>query len=108
MFFLFENIRGAVANKKRVQDNYHNTAIWRESVNYLKWVGKSYKKLDLQPQSNPYNYLRGIFCAKSHFNPLSANSAKWPNTLKEFVGKLLTNCLSVFDLFEGLAYKELK
>ena len=28
-------------------------------------------------------------------------------TLKQFVGKLLTNCLSVFDLFVGLALKGL-
>ena len=32
---------------------------------------------------------------------------KWPNTLKQFVGKLPTNCLSVFDHFLGLAYKGL-
>ena len=31
------------------------------------------------------------------FNPLSANPTKWSNTLKQFVGKLPTNCLSVFD-----------
>ena len=30
---------------------------------------------------------------------LNANPIKWPNTLKQFVGKLLTNCLSVFGLF---------
>ena len=38
----------------------------------------------------------------SHFqtavNPLSANPTKWPNTLKEIVGKLPTNCLSVFGV----------
>ena len=36
------------------------------------------------------------------FNPLSANITKWSNTLKQVVGKLLTNCLSVFDHIEGL------
>ena len=35
-------------------------------------------------------------------NPLSANFTKWSNTLKQFVGKLPTNCLSVFDHFVGL------
>ena len=30
-------------------------------------------------------------------NPLSANPMKWSNTLKQFVGKLPTNCLNVFD-----------
>ena len=38
---------------------------------------------------------------------LSANPTKWSNTLKQFVGKLTTNCLSVFDHFVGLALKEL-
>ena len=41
------------------------------------------------------------------FNPLSANPTKWPNTLKQFVGKLPTNCLSVFDNFVRLALKVL-
>ena len=36
------------------------------------------------------------------------NIIKWSNTLKEFVGILRTNCLSVFDHFVGLALKELK
>ena len=40
-------------------------------------------------------------------NPLTANPTKWSNTLKQFVGKLTTNCLSVFDHFVNLALKEL-
>ena len=40
-------------------------------------------------------------------NPLSANPTKWSNTLKKFVGKLTTNCLSVSDHFVGLAFKGL-
>ena len=40
-------------------------------------------------------------------NPLSANFTKWPNTLKQFVGKLPTNCLSLFEHFVGLALKAL-
>ena len=39
--------------------------------------------------------------------PLSANPLKWSNTLKQFVNKLPTNCLSVFDHFVILALKEL-
>ena len=35
--------------------------------------------------------------------PISQNG----QTLKQFVGKLLTNCLSVFDQFMGLALKGL-
>ena len=40
-------------------------------------------------------------------NPLSANLTKWANTLKQFVGNLPTNCLSVFDHFVKLALKGL-
>ena len=40
-------------------------------------------------------------------NSLSANRTKWSNTLKQFVDKLPTNCLSVFDHFVGLALKRL-
>ena len=42
------------------------------------------------------------------FDPLNANPTKWSNTLKQFVGNLPTNCLSVFDHFVGLALKGLK
>ena len=41
------------------------------------------------------------------FNPLNAKFSKWPNTLKQFVGKLPTNCLNVFGHFVGLALKGL-
>ena len=41
-------------------------------------------------------------------NPLSANPTKWSNTLKQSVGSLPTNCLSVFDHFVGLVLKCLK
>ena len=46
-----------------------------------------------------------IKCQNDSFrlNPLSANITEWSNTLKQFVGKLPTNCLSVFDHFVGLA-----
>ena len=40
-------------------------------------------------------------------NSLSANPTKWLNTLKQFVGNLPINCLSVFDHFVKLVLKEL-
>ena len=43
-----------------------------------------------------------------YINPLSANPTKWPNTFKQFVGKLTPNCLSVFDHFVKLALEGLK
>ena len=52
------------------------------------------------------------FTAHSFFdnctlNPLSANPSKWLNTFKQFIGKLPTNCLNVFDHFVGWALKGL-
>ena len=44
----------------------------------------------------------------ANLNPLSDNPTKWSNTLKQFVGNLPTNCLSVFDNFMKLAVKGLK
>ena len=41
------------------------------------------------------------------FYPLSTNPTKWSNTLKQFVGKLPTNCFSVSDHFVNLALKGL-
>ena len=43
----------------------------------------------------------------SFLNPLSANPTIWSITLKQFAGKLPTNCLSVFDHFLILALKGL-
>ena len=37
-----------------------------------------------------------------------ANFTKWSNTLKQFVGNLPTNCLSVFDHFVGLALRHIR
>ena len=45
---------------------------------------------------------------QSGFNPFSANFTKWSNTLKQFVGSLPTNCLSVFGHFVGFALKGLR
>ena len=39
-------------------------------------------------------------CTLTFLNPLSATLAKWPNTVKQFVGNLPTNCLSVWPFCE--------
>ena len=49
-----------------------------------------------------------MWATSEYVNPLSANPIKWSNTLKQFVGKFPTNCLSVFDHFVKLALKRLK
>ena len=41
-------------------------------------------------------------------NALSANFTKSSNTLKKFVGKLATNCFTMFDHFVELTLKGLK
>ena len=41
------------------------------------------------------------------FNPLSANFTKWSIILKQLVGNLPTNCLSVFGHFVGLVLEGL-
>ena len=51
--------------------------------------------------------LGSIGPAQQKINPLRANPTKQSNTLTQFVGKLPTNCLSVFDHFMGLACKGL-
>ena len=48
---------------------------------------------------------RTVTCAE--LNPLSTNPTKWSNTLKQFVCKLPTNCLSLFVHFVKLALKGL-
>ena len=40
-----------------------------------------------------------------YVSPLSANPTKWPNTLKTIRRQEPTNCLSVCDLFVGMALK---
>ena len=52
-------------------------------------------------------HLRFLDHTDFRLNLLSAKITKWSNTLKQFVGKLPTNCLSVFDHFVGLALKGL-
>ena len=53
---------------------------------------------------HPFDFITSYILS---INPLSANPTKWSNTLKQFVGKLPTNCLSKSDHFVGLTYKGL-
>ena len=46
-----------------------------------------------------------LLALDNEFNPLRANFTKSSNTLKQFVGKLPTSCLSVFDHLVGFALK---
>ena len=60
-----------------------------------------------------FEYIQVCFCHFStlcikRVNPLSANPTKWSNTFKQFIGKLPTNCLNVFDHFVRLTLKGLR
>ena len=92
-----ENCETDVVNDNEPILNYINKFRNRPSIK----VVKSRKK---EEQSFTFNYVS----YEDVLNALSANFTKWSNTLKQFVGKLPTNCLSVFDHFVGLALKGLK
>ena len=49
----------------------------------------------------------GFIMRNKVLNLLSTNPTKLSNTLKQLVGNLPTNCLSVFDHFLGLVFKGL-
>ena len=61
--------------------------------------------LDFKNLLKIYFYFTHIYI--NYANPLIANPTKWSNILKQFVGNLPTNCLSVFDHFMNLALKGL-
>ena len=74
-----------------------------------------YRKIRVSNFNLRLSFLARFFISSAIFwnyiwriNPLSSKPTKWSNTLKQFVGNLLTNCLSVFDHFVGLALKGLK
>ena len=92
-----ENCETDVVNDNEPILNYINKFRNRPSIK----VVKSRKK---EEQSFTFNYVS----YEDVLNALSANFTKWSNTLKQFFGKLPTNCLSVFDHFVGLALKGLK
>ena len=96
----------------------------KEEIGLDKAIGFEYQKLKpytnytvdiamlyIEDEVGEYYFNRQIETlqdGKFHLlNPLSAKFKKWSNTLKQFVGKLPTNCLSVFDHFVGLALKGL-
>ena len=76
----------------------------RFKMNYI--YGMPGIKIQRAEIINPDKYSRkneDSFMNLKVVNPLSANPTKWSNTLRQFVGRLLTNCFSVFDHFVGLA-----
>ena len=80
-----------------------NSAIFPLRNNFCVW-GSGFSE-NYRPRSSvtAFNFER--FDHVFTLNPLSANLTKWSNTLKQFVGNLPTNCLSVFGHFVGLGLK---
>ena len=89
--------RAAISQSKHVQIGFEGYLIYGPRPIFLnfcvRWWMLPWSKIRLSVIS---------------FNFLSASPTKWPNTLKQFVGKLPTNRLSVFDHFLGLLLKGLR
>ena len=85
---------------------------WFFQLTQRNFLGTQQKTYESQLLNNIYLFTVFFFlqCYLSIdliLNPLSANFKKWSNTLKQFVGKLPTNRLSVIDHFVGLSLKGL-
>ena len=87
------------------RDCFRHNAI--DSFKFLNWLGISIIAYLFYPIYKVFKASQKSNQVTSDVNPLSAKPTKWSNTLKQFVGKLPTNCLSVLDHFVGLALKEL-
>ena len=109
-----------------LKDAYFGIPLDKSSRKYIRfqWEGNLCEFLCLfWPVSGPFDFHktsedRNCFikekqCKNNNLfglhasSPLSANPTKWLNTLKQFVGNLPANCLSVFDHFMNLPLKGL-
>ena len=80
---------------------------WAQQVS-IKQQGNVILDIPIPSDTNIFQRDNGEGIKVLIFNPLAANFTKWSNTLKQFVGKLTTNCLIAFDHFVGLALKGLR
>ena len=72
----------------------------RNDINKLNICCTNSLLLECIPHNNAH-WLIQVF----NISSLNANSTEWLNTLKQFIGKKPTNCLTVFDDFVWLAHK---
>ena len=85
----------------------HKTKVKGITKNFLKIINKNFALWKNPfPENHKFNH-KTLLIIFFFLNPVSANFTKWSNTLKQFVGKLPTNCLSVFHHFVGLVLKGL-
>ena len=92
---------------------YKNSRVFIHEFTRLIIMKMNMKNISHRCEINRPRSTHGYKCSKSKkslgiimlicINLLSANFTKWSNTFRQFVGKLLQNCLSVFDHFVGLA-----
>ena len=88
-------LKGSQTEVKKPQNKFADYCGWICNRNILRY--KFGKQLQANQQSYYFN----------SFNIFSPNPTKQSNTLKQFVDKLPTNCLSVLDHFVELALKGL-
>ena len=79
-----------------------------ESIEIRQHWNKMGINTNINTSSNHPLMVQKIVVNSFSVNPLSVKITKWSNTLKQFVDKLPTNCLSVFDHFVTLVLKGLK
>ena len=108
VFKNFANFTG-----KHVLESHFNKVADLKSCNFIKkrlqhrcFLVKFLKFLRIPLFKNICEQLL-LYIMLERINPLSANPPKWSNTFEQYVGKLPTSCLSVFDHFVGLALKGL-
>ena len=76
---------------------------WGKTTPSIYWCNCFYKS----PSCLYWDQKNFFLCFFTYNTYVSHNFTKWSNTLKQFVGKFPTNCLSVFDHFVGLALQGL-
>ena len=86
---------------------------WADTDKNISWLAKDISWLNQVNEEERVNVNASLrvdidWLCIFYINPLSANPTKWSKTLKQFIGKLPTNCLSVYDHFVGLALKLIK
>ena len=106
---IFRNIsRTYLVKLIRQLDYYGSSTTYYQDRLYLQFVSRLLDLISKMVASYMMKHVTLHFTKYYNlFNPLSTNFTKWWNTLKQFVDKLPTNCLSVFDHFVGLALKGL-
>ena len=93
--FMIASIRLTSVGKHLPSKNLHTTETYQSTCITFQLTGFSMRR------ALNVRYFR------KDINPLNAKFTKWSNTLKQFVGNLPTNCLSVFGHFVGLKLKGL-